>query len=71
MSVDTGVAGAVGFGQAHFRHAATEDRVECFREICVDGVEGLFEFFARDQVEFGDGLLCVGDGLEEVIAFAG
>ena len=36
----------------------------------VDGVKGLFEFFARDQVEFGDGLLCVGDGFEKVVAFA-
>ena len=69
--VDAGVAGAVDLGEAHFRHAASEDGVESFGEICVDGVEGLFEFFARDQVEFGDRLLCVGDGLEEIIAFTG
>jgi hypothetical protein len=36
----------------------------------VDRVEGLLEFLAGDEVEFGDGLLCVGDGLEQVVAFA-
>ena len=46
--VDAGVAGAVRLGQAHFRRAAAEDRVERFGEIVVDGVEGLFEFFLGD-----------------------
>ncbi len=68
--VDAGVAGAVDLGQAHFRHAASKDRVERFRKVMVDGVEGLFEFLARDQVEFSDGLLRVGDGFEQVVALA-
>ena len=59
-----------GFGQAHFRHAAAEDCVERVGEIRVDGVEGLLEFFLGDQVEFRDGLLRVGDGLQQVVAFA-
>ena len=58
------------FGQAHFRGAAAKDRVERFGEVVVDGVERLLEFFARDQVELGDGLLRVGDRLQQVVALA-
>jgi len=44
--------------------------VEGFGKIVINGLEGLLEFLAGDQIEFGDGLVRVGDGLQQVVAFA-
>src|SRR5208337_3987076 len=60
--VNARVAGAIGFGQAHFRGAAAEYGVKGVGKIGVDGGEGLFEAILSDEVEFLDGLLGVGDG---------
>ena len=69
--IDAGIAGAVRFRQAHFRHAAAENGVKSFGEILVNGVEGQFEFFLGGLVQLGDGLLRVRDGLQQVVALAG
>ena len=68
--VDAGLARSVRFGQAHLAGAAAEERLEGGGEMGVDHGEGLFEFLARDLVELGDGLLGIGDGLQQVLALA-
>ncbi len=65
-----GVAGAVRLGQAHLARASAEERLEGRGEVRVDDGKGLFEFLPRDLVEFGDGLLGIGDGLQQVLALA-
>ena len=64
------LARAVRFGETHLPRASAEERLEGSGEVRVDHREGFFELLLRDLVELRDGLLRVGDRLQQVLAFA-
>src|SRR5690242_15795921 len=68
--VDSRFAGTVGLGETHLSGAAPEEGLEGIREMCVDDGKCFFKFLAGYLVQFANGLLRIGDGLQQIGALA-